>query len=98
MDLDLLKGQGKYIIKKYEDRQMYDLQLSEKVNLNQLETLVKDKKDLIIIDKEDQDITVEILADSLAKGLRRVKSFGKLSTTRSNIVKDFLSTLIKEYL
>ena len=79
MDVDLLQSSGKYVIKKYEDRKMYDLQQSEMVNLNDIEKLVKNQRDLIILDKDDKDITTEILSDSLGKAIRRMKGFSKLS-------------------
>lgn len=98
MDVDLLQSSGKYVIKKYEDRKMYDLQQSEMVNLNDIEKLVKNQRDLIILDKDDKDITTEILSDSLGKAIRRMKGFSKLSKNKLSDINLFLSTLIKDYL
>lgn len=63
-------SKAKYIIKKYQNRKLYDPQESMHINL---ETLVhlNESRDLVIIDHEGKDITLPTLFESVNSLMRK---------------------------
>ncbi len=59
------------IIKKYKNRKYYSIDKSKFVDLNFIIGLIKRKDEFIIVDNENEDITIEVLKKLLRRELNK---------------------------
>ena len=93
MEVSVLQSKGFYVIKKYADRKMYDLQRSCVVSLLNIEELILENKNIIVFDKDDVNITIEIFSDVFGKAVRRFRLLNRMPLTY--LFKNKLIKLIK---
>jgi len=63
---------GKYVFRKYQNRKLYDSMKKEIASLRDVIKSVREKKDLVVIDNQGEDITVEVLNDAYHKHIQTV--------------------------
>ncbi len=83
-------------IKKFENRKLYDLELSETTSLTAIEELIKNGKFIEVHDHNKQDITNNILADCLANQIKRLNDKNKINRIRKAQLSFLLRELIRE--
>lgn len=96
MEVTLLQSQGKYVIRKYINRRLYDLQTSKPTTLNDIANLVMREKDVVILDAEDENISTEILADTLGRTIRIALTLGRLNASEKRVINRLLKEAIME--
>lgn len=86
----------KILIKKYGNRRLYSTESSSYVTLSELETMIKNGKDVRVIDtKTEEDITAQVLTQILVEGGKAksipVDFLERLIRQRSDMIGSFLS-------
>lgn len=80
------EGEQKILIKKYGNRRLYSTETSSYITLSELESMVKNGKEIRVIDtKTEEDITAQVLTQILVEG-------GKAKS----IPVDFLEKIIRQ--